>query len=249
MWFFAPYKTRDLIAWTDDIRRATDGATKVWIQVGTVAEATETANTCKPDVLVVQGGDAGGHGLNDSASIIALLPEVADAVARISADKKEHAPVLVAAGGIADGRGVAASLALGAAGAVLGTRLLATPEANITKGYRDEIIRANDGGPNTVRSSVYDTLRGTTEWPERYGGRGVINQSYLDAKAGMDEAENKRQYEQAMQAGDAGWGPSQRMTTYAGTAVGLVKDVKPASEVTREIREDALRLLKSLSNQ
>ncbi|KAF2094127.1 inosine monophosphate dehydrogenase [Rhizodiscina lignyota] len=245
-WFYAPYQISDLVAWTNETRQATGNATKIWIQIGTVAEAVEAVEKCAPDVLVVQGVDAGGHGLNRGAGIISLLPEVHDTLAAKLKGREAEMPVLIAGGGIADGRGVAASIALGAAGVVLGTRYLAAPESVITKGYRDEIIRASDGGPHTVRTSVYDTLRGTTEWPKRYGGRAVINRSYEDAMAGMGDDENKRLYKEEEKKGDMGWGPSGRMTTYAGTVVGLVTKTQSAKEITEEVREETIAVLKRM---
>ncbi len=77
-----------------------------------------------------------------------------------------------------DGRGVAASLVLGASGVCLGTRFLATPEAAISKGYKNAVVEAKDGGVTTTRTTVYDKIRGTIGWPESYNARGVLNQSY-----------------------------------------------------------------------
>lgn len=242
VWFFAPHHPSDLIQWTSGIRRVTNGQIKIWIQVGTVAEALEIVDGCEPDVLVVQGSDAGGHGLNESSSIITLLPEVADAIAVNFHSRVDKAPVLVAAGGIIDGRAVVAASALGAAGVVMGTRYLAAEEAVLAKGYKDEVIRASDGGVNTVRTSVYDYLRGTRDWPKRYGGRTVINMSFLDAQRGMDKDENFRLYKDEEKKGDAGWGPKGRLTTYAGTGVGLVRKRQTAKAITEGIREEAARI-------
>lgn len=245
-WFYAPYQISDLAEWADKTRQATCRVTKIWIQIGTVAEAVEAVETCRPDVLVVQGIDAGGHGLNHGAGIISLLPEVHDRLTEMFKGREAEMPVLIAGGGVADGRGVAAMVALGAAGVVMGTRYLAASESVITKGYRDEVIRADDGGKHTIRTSVYDTIRGTTDWPKRYGGRGVINRSYEDAVGGMKDHENKRLYVEEEQKGDAGWGPAGRMTTYAGTNVGLVKKGQTAKEITEEVREEALVVLRKM---
>jgi len=216
------------------------GATpKIWIQTGTVADALEYTRLCQPSVLVLQGTDAGGHGLQIGASIITLIPEVSDALSTLPATIER--PILIAAGGIADSRGVSAALALGAQGVSMGTRYLASPEAVVSQGYRKEVIRADDGGVNTVRSRLYDSLRGTSGWPERYGGRGVVNASWKDAQDGMPEEENRKLYEEDMKRGDAGWGPTGRITTYAGTAVGLVREVKSAGDITREVREGVWR--------
>ncbi|KAI4138772.1 MAG: hypothetical protein L6R39_006617 [Caloplaca ligustica] len=232
VWFFAPHRNEDLVQWTQAMREATQEVTNIWIQVGTVRDALEVARLCHPDVIVMQGSDAGGHGLERGAGLISLLPETADA---LRAAGFGHIP-LAAAGGIVEGRGVAACLALGAAGVVMGTRFLASSEASIAKGYQDAVLRAKDGGISTVRSKVYDILRGTTGWPERIGGRGIINQSFLDAKDGRVTEENKRAYAEALEQGDLGWAEDGRLTAYAGTGVGLISKVKPVAEIMDEVR-------------
>ena len=239
VWFFAPYQLSDLLNWAKAIRQISDNRTKIWVQVGTVAEAVEVAKTTKPDVIVVQGSDSGGHGLSQRASLMTLLPEVRDVF------KKEgiEGIQIVASGGIIDGRGAAAALALGANGVCLGTRFLASPEAIIAKGYQDEILRVNDGGVSTVASSIYDTVRGYREWPQGYAGRGVANRTFLDAVHGMTEDENVEMYKEAMKLGDSGWGPEGRMTTYAGTGVGLIKEVIPAGDIVRTIQQEAKEVL------
>ena len=234
VWFFAPRENGDLVGWTRRIREVSEGRTKIWIQIGTVTDAVEVARSCHPDVIVVQGGDAGGHGLVQGAGIVSLLPEVADSLR----DMGMQDIALVAAGGIVEGRGVAACLALGACGVVMGTRFLASEEATIAKGYQGDVLRTKDGGRSTVRTTVYDTLRGT-EWPRQYNGRGIINQSYLDAQNGMITDENKRLYEESLQKGDGGWGDGGRVCAYAGCGVGLVKEVKYAKEIMDEVRRDA----------
>ena len=234
VWLFAPKKNEDLVQWTDQIRKITKGKTKIWIQVSTVADAIELVRLCKPDVLAVQGADAGGHGLERGASIISLLPEIADAL------KSEGAGdiSLVAAGGIVEGRGVAAALALGADGVAMGTRFLASVEANVAKGYQNDILRSWDGGISTARSRIYDTLRGINGWPVRYGGRGIINESFKDAASGEVTQENIQQYQKALEQGDQGWGEHGRLTAYAGTGVGLIKNVESASQILEDVRTD-----------
>ncbi|TKA71875.1 hypothetical protein B0A55_06339 [Friedmanniomyces simplex] len=250
VWLFAPTEPGQLVRWTESTRRVTGGKTMIWVQISTVADALEVTRTCQPDVLVVQGADAGGHGLEKCAGLIPLLPEVDDAVSALC--KEQHdlpKPQLVAAGGIMDGRGAAAALTLGASGITMGTRYLASPEANIAKGYRDAVLKASDGGVTTERGKLYDTLRGTTDWPLRYGGRGVLNESHRDAAQGMSLEENKRLYEAAVKKGDEGWGESARLTTYAGSGVGLVREVKSAADITEEVREDAKQILSSIASR
>jgi nitronate monooxygenase len=239
VWFFAPRRLSDLLPWAKEVRNATDGRTKIWVQVGSVGQALEVAKTTKPDVLVLQGSDAGGHGLSHSASVLSLVPEVVDALAK----ERLRIPV-IAAGGISEGRGVAAALTLGASGVALGTRFLACKEATIAKGYQDEVVRVHDGGVSTVRSKLYDGLRGILDWPKAYDGRGVANRSFLDAQSGMSAEENKNLYQEEMTKGDDGWGAEGRMTTYAGTGIGLVIEVKSAQEIIKELSTDAMLVLK-----
>ncbi|OTA23538.1 hypothetical protein BTJ68_12653 [Hortaea werneckii EXF-2000] len=151
VWLFAPNHADQLAQWTKETRRVTNGRSKIWIQVGTAADAIEATKLCHPEVLVVQGSDAGGHGLEKCAGLISLLPEVDDGVTAFAKQHGIAKPALVAAGGIMDGRGTAAAVALGASGVVLGTRYLASHEANIAKGYQDAVLNAADGGVTTAR--------------------------------------------------------------------------------------------------
>ncbi|EAU34716.1 conserved hypothetical protein [Aspergillus terreus NIH2624] len=191
VWLFGPKsQPHDLVPWADRVRAVAPGQTQIWVQVGTVGEAVAVAGALRPDVLVVQGSDAGGHGLARSASIVTLLPE----------------------------------------------------------GYRAEVLSAADGGVSTVRSTVYDRVRGIYGWPERYDGRGVINQSYVDAvERGMSDEENRARYESELQKGDLGWGPGGRLTTYAGTGVGLVRETIPAAEIVQKCRQEAMDIIQRLA--
>lgn len=250
VWMFGAHQNEDYTALSEHIRQASNGRTKVWIQIGNVADGVYVALHAKPDVLVIQGADAGGHGLAKGASLITLLPEIHDALKTHSQLPPPH---LIAAGGIVDGRGLAAALTLGAEGIVLGTRFLAAEEANIADGYRREIIRASDGGSSTARTKLYDQLRGTMAWPERYDGRGVRNRSLEDEEMGMTLEENKTLYDAVMKregegasAADSGWGINGRLTTYAGTGVGLISRVMPAGDIVREVRADGVRRLQDV---
>lgn len=159
-------------------------------------------------MIVIQGSDSGGHGLERSVGIVTLFPKAADALRNAGFGNI----ALVAVGGIVEGRGVAACLALGAAGVVMGTRFLASTEASIAKGDQDAVLRSKDGGLSTFRSKVYDILRGTPCWPERIGGRGIIKRSFLDAKEGTVTEENRKAYAKALKLGDLGWAEDGRLT-------------------------------------
>ncbi|ORY11226.1 hypothetical protein BCR34DRAFT_538527 [Clohesyomyces aquaticus] len=251
IWLFAPKAISDLASWATETRKVSP-KTRVWVQVGSVADAVAVVSEegVGVDVLVVQGSDAGGHGLVRGAGVVGLVPEVVDTVSALVAERTEagrgrglQMPIILAAGGIAEKRGMAAALALGAGGVVMGTRFLASREAVLAKGYQDEVVRATDGGQTTVRTKVYDRLRGTTGWDERHNARGVVNRSFWDAEKGVGDEKNKRLYEEEMAKGDAGWGVEGRMTTYAGASVGLVKRVMGAGEIVREVREGAVEVL------
>lgn len=244
-WLFVPGNgQQDVDRWTQEIREACND-TQIWLQVGSVSEAIEAAKSQHaPDVLVLQGIDAGGHGLKKGAGVISLLPEVADALAKLHKDIP-----LIGAGGLADGRGVAAVLATGvAAGVVMGTRFLASQEAEIKKGYQDDVIRLSDGGQTTVRTVLFDKLQGRDDWPEQYDGRAIINDSVKDEASGMPLAENKKLFQDLLKAGTEGWGEKGRLTSYVGSAIGLIRSVEPAGHIIAKIRAEAKQALKDAAN-
>ncbi|EGR45666.1 dehydrogenase [Trichoderma reesei QM6a] len=243
VWLFAPRNGQsELDEWTVSLRGASR-ETQIWIQVGTLSDAVAAVNSSTPpDVLVVQGTEAGGHGMvRDTTGTIVLFPEVADAV-------KESGIPVVAAGGIIDGRGAAAALALGAAGVAMGTRFLASSEARIAKGYQDEVVRASDGAKNTLRTQLYNHLRGTFGWPEQFSPRTLINRSWIDHEAGVPFEKLQVLHDEAAKSGDAGWGPEGRLATYVGAGVGLVRSVQGAGEIVESVRNEARDILKALSD-
>lgn len=251
VWLFAPRTNEDLADWSQKVREASP-ETKIWVQVCSLKEAVETMEACEPDVLVLQGQDAGGHGKFDAASIITLIPEVVEELNEKPVGGKRK-PALIAAGGISTAASALAALSLGAQGVVLGTRLLAAEEANIPRGHQLSLLHSSDGGQNTVRTKLYDTLRGITQWPVEYGGRGIKNQSWTDAEAGMTVDENKRLYQVLEAKGTGvseGWGfgsdetgrvEQGRLTAYAGTGIGLVKEVLPTRVIVDEVRTGILK--------
>jgi len=129
----------------DLVRQAHDAGALVMVQVTTVGQAIEAAER-GVDVIIAQGGEAGGYSGN--VSTMTLVPQVVDAVSPI--------PV-VAAGGIFDGRGIAAALVLGAAGVNLGTRFLASTEAPIPDEWKQAIIAAES--EDTMKISLPTSLR------------------------------------------------------------------------------------------
>jgi nitronate monooxygenase len=197
-------------------------------QVQTLAQAREAA-AAGADVIIAQGTEAGGHG--QSQTLFTLLPQVVDACPDI--------PV-VAAGGIADGRGLAAAMMLGAEGALVGTRFYASEEADGHPEAKRRIVAAEGG--QSVRSVVFDLAR-KTSWPEPYTGR-VLRNRHTERWLGRETelAANAdqvaRDYAAARERGDfdvAG--------VIAGDACGLIHDIPRAGEIVERVMAEAERLL------
>lgn len=246
-WLFVPAAGKgqqDLDRWASRIRQESD-ATKIWIQVGSVTDAVAAATSKhRPDVLVMQGTDAGGHGLKKGAGVLSLIPETSDALRKAGASIP-----LVGAGGIADGRGVAAVLATNeSVGAVMGTRFLASEEAEIKTDYQNDVLRVVDGGQNTVRTTLFDKLTGRDDWPEEYDGRAIINASVRDDEAGLDLATNKKRFQEAMQSGKPGWGADGRLTPYVGSSVGLIDRVVSAKDIVENAQNLARSALREAAS-
>lgn len=252
VWLSAPHHVADYVPWTKAIREATQGKTKIWFQVGSPADALEVAKTCEPDAVVVQGADAGGHGLQRSAGLISLFLEITD---DLKVEGLGHVP-LFAAGGVVEGRGCLAALALGASGVVMGTRFLAAKEALIPKGYQDAVIGVKSGSTATVRTELFDNLRGPNIWPKGYDGRAIINETYVDAEGGMHLDVNRSLYAEALEGGlpqypedgqvSVGKG---RLTMWAGSGVGLVNQVLPAAEIVEQTRKEVYEMLGRISTR
>jgi len=114
------------------------------------------------DIVVAQGAEAGGHG--EKRATFTLVPEIADLIAVQSPDV-----LLCAAGGVADGRGLASALVLGADGVVMGSRFWASAEALVHANFQKAAVSAT--GDDTLRSKTIDLVRGINDWPGRYNIR------------------------------------------------------------------------------
>jgi nitronate monooxygenase len=200
-----------------------DAGVPLIVQVTDLDEATQALDV-GAHVLVAQGTEAGGHG--GRRGTLPFVPVVADLAA--------PTPVL-AAGGIADGRGLAAALVLGAAGALIGTRFEATTEALVAAEMAKAII---DGrGEDTERSRVLDIARGAP-WPERYTARTLRN-AFLDRWRGREadlEADEaaRADYRRAADRGDLAVVP-----VWAGEAVDLITELTPAADLVARIAAEA----------
>jgi nitronate monooxygenase len=201
-------------------------------QVQTIAH-TRAALDAGADIIVAQGTEAGGHGAKRAT--LTLVPEVADLLARDSPDT-----LLVAAGGIADGRGLAASLMLGADGVMVGSRFWATPEALIHPNHQRAALAAN--GDGTVRHIATDIARGY-QWPSEFNGR-VLDNAFAKRWHGHED-EQRAQAESSRVAylASVAEGRSDESGIFVGEAIGLMDAVRPTADVMEQIVDQASRLL------
>ena len=188
-------------------------------QAGTLAEA-RAAEQAGVDVIVARGGEGGGHGRNDVATL-PLLQMVLDAVA---------VPVL-AAGGIIGPRGLAAVLAAGAAGAWVGTAFLACPEATTSAGARERLLAATD--TSTAYGRVFDIAQ-RQPWPPEYGGRALRNR-FFDHWAGHEQDLATDAAAHAEIASASSRGDYDIACVYAGQGAATLTSQRPAAEVVADL--------------
>tara|TARA_R110002049_G_scaffold201563_1_gene372307 strand:+ start:19517 stop:20506 length:990 start_codon:yes stop_codon:yes gene_type:complete len=189
------------------------------------------------EVLVAQGGDAGGHG--QSRGTMAFVPEVADEIAR-----RQSGTILCAAGGIADGRGVLAALSLGAEGVVIGTRFWGAAESLADRRLVGPTMAHT--GDDTIRTRVIDTIR-EIDWPDRYTGR-VLRTPFVekwhDDEAGLrrDFPAQERLWTAAVNDADIAIA-----APFVGEAIGLVRVRETAARILDAIQSDLQRELGRLT--
>ena len=202
-----------------------DAGAVLLCQVQTLRDARE-AVAKGAQIVVAQGTEAGGHGA--ARATLPLVPAVADAVAPV--------PV-AAAGGIADGRGLAAALMLGAEAALIGTRFWATPEALGHANQKALIERSS--GDDTLRTKVFDTARGIV-WPEPWTGRAIRN-AFADTWDGRDNelrAEGPEMRERFFAAQREG--VTDMAVTFAGEGLDLIADRPGAGGLVERIVAEAI---------
>ena len=190
-------------------------------------EQAKQAASLGADVIIAQGRDAGGHS-GMTRGTIGLVPAVVDAVGSI--------PV-VAAGGIADGRGLAAALSLGAAGVSMGTRFTATAESLWDQAMKEKAVASD--GDQTAQTRVFDIVRGAP-WPAIYPGRALRN-AFFDQWHGQEEALEQQQ-KKVESAYLAATDFAQRVV-WAGESVDLVRDIPSARDVIERIVDQAASVL------
>lgn len=227
-------------AWIDQLHAA---GVRVFEQLSSV-DAAKRAVDDGVDVVVAQGQEAGGHNAA-TLPVFALVPLVVDAVA----------PALVlAAGGIADGRGVAAALMLGADGAWVGTRLVATGESGAHDGYKSRLVDAAATetvstamfGPDTPDFNPMRVLRNRVvrEWLDTPGGgTGAVEQRVIGETVLGGERMPVRRFSNLVPMRGLTTGDLEEMPLLAGQGVGLVTSLMPAAEVIATMTRDAVEAL------
>ena len=213
----------------DYFHRAHDVGCKVMYMAGEVPEAVRAAEA-GADVIIAQGTEAGGHVVWMAS--LPLVPMMIKAVAPL--------PVL-SAGGIADGRGLAAALALGADGVLLGTRFMATPEAPIHANFKQAIVKSD--GHDTVLTEIPD-LASQRVWPGAMS-RAQRN-NFIERWSGREWAlrQNAREVGKQLAAARAA-GDVDNASLSFGQDAGLIDSIKSVREVVQEIVSDAEEIIKS----
>jgi nitronate monooxygenase len=187
--------------------------------------------------VVAQGAEAGGHG--GTRSTLPFVPEAADYLKR-----RSPTTLLIAAGGIADGRGLAAALMLGADAVVVGTRLWASAEALTPKPHTDKAIGTT--GDSTIRSRSLDALRGVP-WPNEYSLRHLRNKlsdAWADREADASGAFGSlaEEYAEARARNDL-----DMVAVMCGEVVGLLKERPSAESIVKSMVTEAAALLHNAS--
>ena len=218
----------------DLIKRVHDAGSLFVQQVHSATQASEAAEA-GVDVIIAQGGEAGGFG--GACATMVLVPQVVDAVNPL--------PV-VAAGGIADGRGLAAALALGAQGVNVGTRFIASEEAELSDGYKAAVLAAKSD--QTLRAAfVNDLVPPASEGAYATAPR-VVRNPFIDDWYGREDQMRtmKAQVAERIRAA-TGDGTVHEFLVIAGEVVGTIDDVLPAAEIVRRMATGAKDVLRSLA--
>jgi nitronate monooxygenase len=228
---------------TDSIRLAHDAGIKVIWQCGSADDAC-WAKEAGVDGIIAQGFEAGGH-VRGTTTSMALIPELRDVIGDLP---------MLAAGGFADGRGLAAALALGADGAVFGTRFLASAEAATHPAYRQRVLRAN--ARDTIHTTLFDI--GWPEAPHRVLRTQVFDRWEAAGRPASGHRPNDGATIARSRRGDIDMplvsytvmppadyidGAIEDLPFYAGQSCGLVREILPAGEIVRRIAAEAAAVI------
>ena len=189
-----------------------------WLHVVASVEHAKKAEAAGVDALVVDGAEAGGHPPPSEVGTLVLVRRVVRAV---------KLPV-VASGGIADGAGIAAMLALGAEAVQLGTRFIATPEASVHENYKRAVLEAEVEGTALVGRGRHPIRQLKNAFSEKYAA------AERSGKEDLEKIFNSSSLKQAALDGDVAWGKVE-----AGQSAGLVDEILPAAEVMRRLVAEA----------
>jgi enoyl-[acyl-carrier protein] reductase II len=206
----------------------------LWIQQVMDVDQARQAVDRGVDVIVAQGGEAGGH--SGFIATMALVPQVVDVAA--------GTPV-VAAGGIASGRGLAAALALGADGVAMGTRFLAAQEMAIHPAWKDMVVRARSA--DAVHAGLLDVLLPPYNRPHYPAAVRMLTTPFLREWSGRPDELAEQAAEltpKIVQAVVDGGGHD--YVPFAGQSVGLIGDVLPAGDIVRNTVSEAMGILRHL---
>jgi len=230
-------------AWIDRLHGA---GVKVWEQVGS-ADAAKRAVDDGVDLIVAQGSEAGGHNYA-ALPTFANTPEIVDAC---------DGALVLASGGVSDGRGVAAALALGADGVWVGSRLVATDEANVPTAYKERIVSA--GGADTALTSIFGreiegfnpmrVLRNAIveEWRDREDEAPVdlSDQPAVGEMTLMGQSAPLKRFSNLVPMADA-TGDFDQMPLLMGEGVGSIGDIVPVEQAVETMMADAAAILSRL---
>jgi nitronate monooxygenase len=238
-----------IVFWGDPkpyIGEAHRRGTKVFIQVGSIEEAQAAADA-GVDAIIAQGVEAGGH-VKSTTSLSTIVPAIVEAVKPV--------PV-IAAGGIANGRGIVAALSLGAQAVSMGTRFLCSEEAQVIRAYKERVVKS------TAEDTVY-TLLFDVGWPEA-AHRVLRNKALDEWEAVGRPAIGQRPGEGSVvgtmpMAGTpiavpkyavfppmTGFtGDMEQIALYAGESCTLINDIKPAAQIVRDLVREAEEVIRGL---
>lgn len=214
-------------------KKIRDAGAKLVCQVQSLRHVEEALDA-GADAIVAQGTEAGGHGA--ARSTMPLVPEVADYLG-----KRAPKTLLLAAGGIADGRGLAAALLLGADGVLIGSRFWASAEALTPQAMTDRALRST--GDDTVRTKAIDRLRGVP-WPQEFSFRVLKNKftdewAHREGEAALVPGSLASAYAEARAKQDL-----DIYLTVVGEAAGLLHDRPSAATIIENMVAQAESLLK-----
>lgn len=209
------------------VARARAAGAKVMVMVSVLSDARRAVRA-GADVVIAQGTEGGGH-----VGLMGTMPFVPMVVSAVA-----PTPVL-AAGGIVDGRGLVAALALGAEGVLLGTRFLATDEAPILPSYKAAILASD--GQDTVITEIPDLASGST-WPGAFSR--AWRNAFIERWSGRESELRRRRGEVAREVAAArAAGNATEVPLLFGQDAGLIDSLLPASEVVRRIVEEGSEMI------